>query len=95
MISFSRQLLSPSVLKNLPKDKFVIQVIPSEPPTEGELALYRQLRVFGYSLCACRLRRKNAIPTLLELVDYCKFTPGALDDYDQKELISEHRKKYS
>ncbi len=93
MISFSRQLLSPSVLNNLPKDKFVIQVVPSEPPTDGEIALYKQLRAFGYSLCACRIRRKNAVPALLDLVDYCKFTPGALDDYDQKELIADHPKK--
>ncbi len=92
-VAFTNQFTSGTVLNNLPKDKFVVQIhLGESPPTAAELLKYKQLRVYGYALAASGLSRKNHSPDLMALADYVKFSPGA-DMAFQKRTITEHSGK--
>jgi EAL and modified HD-GYP domain-containing signal transduction protein len=93
-ISLTNQLLSPAVLNNLPKDKFVVQIYLKGLPTPEELEKYRQLRGSGYTLSVTGLTKDNALPAMMELAHFCKFQAGAVDTYHQRKMILEYPSKH-
>jgi diguanylate cyclase (GGDEF)-like protein len=91
-ISYSHQLLSPSVRLNLPKDKFVIQFQLPTRCKRKDLQLYRTLRACGYSLAFSDLNRTNASPALLSLAHYVKFDYDHIGYPEQNMLIKQYDK---
>lgn len=89
-IHFSNQLLSATVLNNLPKDKFVIEVPASSACSENILQKYRELKANGYSLALCGITDVPLPPDLLALVDFCKFLPEYMNSPVQKKLMQEN-----
>ncbi len=79
-IGNSAQLSNGAVLKNLPKEKFVIQILLPEKVTQRELLLYKKLHSMGYRLSFSGLRRENATQQLLSLASFCKLE---LSDVEQ------------
>lgn len=92
-ISYSNQLLNRAVLKNLPRDKFIIQI--QIPSTIGKrtLLLYKTLRANGYSLAINGLCSSNYSPELIGLADYCKFDTGNISEAMQMKIMMEHPTK--
>ncbi len=86
-ISFTPQLLSPAVLNNLPRDKFVIQLQAVGNCPKDQLAKYRELKKYGYSLALYDAGKTAVDPVLWELADFCKFAPG-VGSATQRHLIS-------
>ena len=95
-IMFSKQLLTPTVLMNLPKEKFIIQVQLADKLTRNELHgflnLCVELRKNGYRLALVGLHSNTHTQELLSLADYCKFSPADINKMKQKRIISEHKK---
>ncbi len=92
-IAFTKQLFSKTVLKNLPKDTFVIQLHASKQCSAKELQLYRQLRLYGYSLALFDFTDGNFDRQLLELADYCKLDIHKTNGSLQVSLINQFPKK--
>ncbi|MDL2238059.1 diguanylate cyclase [Christensenellaceae bacterium OttesenSCG-928-K19] len=93
LISFSKQLLSPSVLKNLPKNKFIIQVNADDVITPKGRAIYEQLRKHGYSLALEGINGQNFSADLINMAGYCKFEPDGISDYNLTKIIASNPKK--
>ncbi len=93
MISYSKQLLSPSVLKNLPKSKFIIQMIADDVVTPRGLTIYKQLRRAGYTLALVGINSQNFSMELISMAGYCKFEPGGISDYGLTKVIAGNPKK--
>jgi len=97
-IQYSNQLLSPTVLKNLPRDKFIVQVnISPNAKTSGvalknDLALYEELRKNGYKLALTGLDSATPMTELLNIVDYCKFAQSDTNHGRQKILIAKNQR---
>ncbi len=89
----SSQLLSTTVQRNLPKDKFVIQVNVPEKVKPKDLEKYTKLYSLGYSLLLSNLTSSNATPELIKLASYCKFQLGGIPAKQQQAIIQEHPKK--
>ena len=91
-ITYSKQLLNPAVLKNLPRDKFIIQIKLPEEPGKSELADYLricvELRKNGYKIALTGLHSNNPAPELLSIADYCKFSPADKNTMRQKKTIT-------
>ncbi len=87
-ISFTKQLLNKAVLKNLPRNKFVIQINASDKCTDEKMQLYKQLCSSGYSLALANVDSGNLNQELLDLVEYCKFEPGGISGSEQMNLIA-------
>ncbi len=92
-ISFTKQLFNKSVLKNLPKDKFVIQIQASDRCTDEKLQLYKQLHSYGYSLSLSNVDSTNLTRELLALAEYCKFAPEGINGSEQALLIAANPNK--
>lgn len=92
-ISFTKQLFSGVVQKNLPKDKFVIQIHASASCSESEMLLYRQLHASGYLLALTGVNDGNINRVLLDVVDYCKIEINGMNGTLQKSLIMQNSKK--
>ncbi len=92
-ISFSNQLLNQSVMRNLPKNKFIIQIRLTDECTDKDLERYKKLRAFGYSLALAGLNKLNAVPQLVSLAYYCKFDPRETDEVFRRNLIAQHPSK--
>ncbi|MDO5111398.1 MAG: diguanylate cyclase [Clostridia bacterium] len=92
-ISFTKQLFSGVVQKNLPKDKFVIQIHASGSCSENEMLLYRQLHACGYLLALTGVNDGNINRVLLDVVDYCKIEINGMNATLQKSLIMQNAKK--
>lgn len=92
-ISYSNQLLNQSVMRNLPKNKFIIQIRLTDECTDKDLERYKKLRTFGYSLALAGLNKLNAIPQLVSLAYYCKFDPREKDEVFRRNLIAQHPSK--
>jgi EAL and modified HD-GYP domain-containing signal transduction protein len=91
-IAYSKQLLNPAVLVNLPREKFVVQLnLPAkmtEEKRKKDIQLYTVLKKHGYKLAVTGLR-SNAIETeLLDLADYCLFSSSDGDMAKQKQIIA-------
>lgn len=87
-ISFTKQMFSKAVLKNLPKNKFVIQINANDKLTEEKMQLFKQLRSYGYMLSLSNVESSNLNHELLDLVEYCKFAPEGMSESEQKRLIT-------
>ena len=91
-ISFSRQLLDPAVLRNLPKGKFIVQMAApdksSEHDLQNALSVYRELHMNGYKLALTGVSSDNPQSELLSLADYCKFCSSDYDTSAQKRIIA-------
>jgi len=91
-ISYSKQLLNPAVLKNLPKDKFIVQLKLSPKMSKADLKVslktYIELRNHGYKLCLSGLNCSSYTQDLLNLADYVKFIPADKDTHMHKKIIS-------
>lgn len=92
-ISFTKQLFSSVVQKNLPKDKFVIQIHASDRCSESEMLLYRKLHASGYLLALTGVNDGNINRVLLDVVDYCKIEINGMNGTLQKSLIMQNSKK--
>jgi EAL and modified HD-GYP domain-containing signal transduction protein len=93
-IAFSKQLLNPAVLVNLPREKFVVQLyLPAKMSPEKrtkDFQLYSLLKGHGYKLAVTGFRSNAPETELLDLADYCLFSPNDGDIAKQKRIISEH-----
>ena len=86
-IAYSPRLNNASVSKNLPKDKFVIQInLPGEI-TEAEYSIYRALRAKGFILSFSGLNEGNITRRLMEMAKYCRFEPGSVSLARQQKII--------
>ena len=92
-ISFTKQLFNKAVLKNLPKDKFVIQIKATEKITDEKIQQYKLLRSYGYMLSITNVDSNNVNQELLDLAEYCKFAPDAINFTDQMRIISANPNK--
>ena len=95
-ISYSKQLLNPTVLKNLPRDKFIIQF--SIPPAtkkadmQEKLRDYRELRNNGYKLAITGLSSSASAHELINLADYCKFSSADTNSVMQEKIIAQNQR---
>ncbi|MCL2498970.1 MAG: diguanylate cyclase [Defluviitaleaceae bacterium] len=91
-IAFSKQLLSPAVLHNLPREKFIVQLNLPEKMTEekrnADFALYSLLKKHGYKLAITNLRSNALEEDLMSLADYCIFSSRDADIAKQKKIIA-------
>ncbi|MCL2034216.1 MAG: diguanylate cyclase [Oscillospiraceae bacterium] len=90
-IAYTPRIQNKSTLKNLPKDKFIMQINLPLEIKQKDLLTYKTLRSHGFFLSFSGLTEKNVSPEILELADYCRFEPGKVSISAQKELISSHR----
>ena len=97
-IQYSNQLLSPAVLRNLPRDKFIVQlnltphITISGQDIQNDILLYNELRSNGYKLAITGISSANPVSELLNIVDYCKFTPLDTNRKRQKILIAKNQR---
>jgi EAL and modified HD-GYP domain-containing signal transduction protein len=87
-ISYSKQLLNPAVLGNLPKAKFIIQLNLPDKITANDLQIYILLKKKGYKLALAGLSSSKATPELLKLANYCKFNAAATNIAMLKQVIA-------
>ncbi len=92
-IGYTAQLMSKTVQNNLPKDKFVIQVLAETPPSAEELARYRELVKAGYSLCLSGLREECVKPDLMEVAQFIKLDQERVSRDAQRLLIQKYKDK--
>ena len=89
-ISYSPQLLSPTVSKTLQRDKFIVQVNLPENITKANIDSYLQLRKNGYKLAFTDLCEANAVKEILSLADFCKFNTKKINLAAQKKITGEN-----
>ena len=91
-ISYSKQLLNPAVLRNLPKDKFIVQLSLPTQVAEAELKenlqTFLELRNNGYKLALAGFKPGTYMQDLLNLVDYVKFCESDRNFAVQKKIIA-------
>jgi EAL and modified HD-GYP domain-containing signal transduction protein len=87
-ISYSKQLLNPAVIGNLPKDKFIIQLNLPEQLTRNDVLEYVELKRRGYKLALANLNSAKATHELLTIASYCKFNIGEPNLALQKKIIA-------
>jgi len=87
-ISYSKQLLNPAVMGNLPKDKFIIQLNLPEQLARDDILEYVELKRRGYKLALINLNSARATHELLTIASYCKFNVGEPDLVLQKKIIA-------
>ncbi len=92
-ISFTKQLFNRAVLKNLPRNKFIIQINASDRCTDGHMQLYKQLKLNGYLLLLSNIDNSNMHMNLLALAEYCKFAPEGISVSEQISLIAANSTK--
>ncbi|MDL2288539.1 diguanylate cyclase [Oscillospiraceae bacterium OttesenSCG-928-F05] len=91
-IAGSNQLMSEAVLKNLPKNKFIIEIHAGDM-SEAELSQYRELKKRGYTLALTGMRGDRTNPDLMFLADFCRFEPGTTPGAIQKRVIEDYPDK--
>ncbi|MCL2698083.1 MAG: diguanylate cyclase [Oscillospiraceae bacterium] len=91
-ISYSSQLLNPTVSKTLPRDKFIVQINLPEIITKNDAGIYLNLRKSGYKLTLVGLTENNALKEVLTLADFCKFNNEKTKTPAQKKIIQENPK---
>ncbi len=92
-ISFTKQLLNVSSMKNLPRDKFVVQIRACDKLTEERMQLYKQLRSRGFSISLTDVDSDNLNHELLGMADYCKFASCCITQSEQRRLIAAYPEK--
>ena len=95
-ITYSRQLLNPTVIKNLPRDKFVIQIpLPNrltQTKLQNDLRIMSELRKNGYKLALVGLHSNSHSQELLDMADYCKFSAADKNTMKHRRMISENKR---
>ena len=95
-ISYTRQLISPAVLKHLPRDKFIVQMsLPAKitkPALQKVLKTYMELRKNNYKLALTGLDSGSPVQEIVNLADYCKFSEADTDLERQKRFIAANPK---
>jgi len=91
-VSFTKQLLNPAVVKNLPRGKFIVQMRLPAKLTQQDLQTYHELRGNGYKLAFIGLDSARATPEILTFADYCKFDPEDTNLARQKAVITANPK---
>lgn len=95
-MSYAKQLLSPTVLRNLPREKFIVQMnIPakaSKVDIQNHIKLHNELRNAGYKLALTGLSSVSPVLELLAVSDYCKFSTTDKNIAKQKALISKNQR---
>ena len=89
-IAYTKQLLSPAVLINLPRDKFIIQI---NPPQEKDMSLYHELKRHGYKLALINVKSHAPDTSMITIADYCLFDPNDTDKAKQRHLIKKNNDK--
>jgi len=87
-VSYTKQLFNKAVLKNLPRNKFVIQINAVDQCSEETMQLYKQLHSYGYLLSLTNVDSNNLNQDLLDLAEYCKFASEGISGSDQMRLIA-------
>ena len=87
-ISFSAQLLNPTIAKILPKEKFIIQLTPTGGMNKSDMNICMELRKRGYKLAISGIKSIDATPEVLKLCDYIKFCPEDKDLVLQKRIVT-------
>ncbi len=91
-ISYTEQLMGDTVVKNLPKNKFIVQFHADDARIPGDMARYKALKAKGYSLALTGVK-SDTPEELIEISDFCKFGQNALSVDAQKSFIEAHPKK--
>ena len=95
-ISYSKQLLNPAVIRNLPREKFIVQMnLPTKltkHEMQNNLHIYSELRKNGYKLALDGLNSRSPLTELLSYADYCKFSPTDSSMADQRKIIAANPK---
>jgi len=95
-IPYSNKLLSPAVLRNLPRDKFIVQLnLPfnvSQREIQKDIRIYNELRKNGYKVTLAGLNSSKPVVELLEIADYCKFTSSDTNRVKQRTLIAKNQR---
>ncbi|MCL2627155.1 MAG: diguanylate cyclase [Oscillospiraceae bacterium] len=95
-ITYSKQLLSPTVLKNLPKEKFIVQMAAQPKATKADIQkdikIYEELRNNGYKLALTGLDSGAPVLELLAIADYCKFAASDTNRVRQKVMIAKNQR---
>ncbi len=86
----TQQLLIPSVMNNLPKDKFVIQIKLPSNAFDVNKELLADLHKSGYHLALLDVCPENATDEVLKFASYVKFHPNTSADF-QKQLIQHNK----
>ncbi|MCL2719318.1 MAG: diguanylate cyclase [Lachnospiraceae bacterium] len=89
-ISYSAQLLNPTIAKILPKEKFIVQVSPSISMKMSDMHTCMELRKRGYKLAISGLKSADVTPDLLKTADYFKFCPDDKNYAAQKRIIASY-----
>ena len=91
-ISYSKQFLNTAVLRDLPRDKFIVQVnIPSKVTTENLREFYyimTELKKHKYMLAINGLSSSSSAAELLRLADFCKFSRRDSSAIKEKAVIN-------
>jgi len=95
-IPYSKQLLNPTVLHNLPRDKFVVQMNLLPNVTKAQISqdikLYTELKNNGYKLALIGMNSGELIPNLLDIADYCKFISTDTNRARQRTLMAKNQR---
>ena len=95
-IHYTKQLLSPTVLKNLPRDKFIVQLnLPpniSNAEIKQDVNLYNELRSNGYKLAITGFNSVDPVNELLAIADYCKFAASDKNRAKQRTVIAKNQR---
>ena len=95
-ITYSRQLLNPAVLKNLPKEKFIVQIQLSNRLSSVKLLhdmkICNELRENGYRIALVGLHSGSHAKELLEVADFCKFSDTDIITTKHKKMIADYPK---
>ncbi|MDR2590291.1 MAG: diguanylate cyclase [Oscillospiraceae bacterium] len=95
-ISYTKKLLSPTVLRNIPRDKFIVQISisknPTKPVIQHNLTILNELRDKGYKLAISGMDSASPVLELLNIVDYCKFAASDRNHIKQKTIIARNQR---
>ncbi|MDR2599911.1 MAG: diguanylate cyclase [Oscillospiraceae bacterium] len=95
-ITYAKNLLNPAVLKNIPRDKFVVQTTVYKNATrndiQDEVKLLNELRENGYKVAVSGMDSSAPILELLNIADYCKFSATDKNYSKQKTLIARNQR---
>lgn len=87
-IDYSPRLHIASVAKNLPKDKFIVQIDLPKEISDEEFATYRLLNSRGFVLAFNGLVEANTTRRVMEMARYGCFEPGKISESEQKRIIA-------
>ncbi len=92
-ISYSTQLFSDTVLNNLPKNKFVIEIKYSPDYDDFTLETFEKLRELGYYIAVVDIKGRSIEPRLMKIATYFRFDVGAMSEKEMVRIIAEHPDK--